>query len=160
MGHEQGVLETNKNKFRFEPKQTETRSVSRLFRKTKKKNFDLFRCLEPISKQPKQTDLFPNKPKQTVTTLDFLKNSQIYFLLNCLGGSSVCFGSMDTLCFGIEAKQLKQTVSKQTKKNKTKKTKKKKEKTGVSLLHSSFYRKRLPQQQGDRRMRERDTSMH
>jgi hypothetical protein len=27
-----GVLETNKNKFRFEPKQTETRSVSRLFR--------------------------------------------------------------------------------------------------------------------------------
>ncbi len=23
-----------------------------------------------------------------------------------------------------------------------------------------FYRKRLPQQQGDRRMRERDTSMH
>ena len=28
----EGVLETNKNKFRFEPKQTETRSVSRLFR--------------------------------------------------------------------------------------------------------------------------------
>ena len=27
-----GVLETNKNNFRFEPKQTETRSVSRLFR--------------------------------------------------------------------------------------------------------------------------------
>jgi hypothetical protein len=27
-----GVLETNKNKFRFEPKQTETRSVLRLFR--------------------------------------------------------------------------------------------------------------------------------
>ncbi len=34
---ESGVLETNKNKFRFEPKQTETRSVSRLFRETKKK---------------------------------------------------------------------------------------------------------------------------
>ncbi len=29
---ESGVLETNKIKFRFEPNQTETRSVSRLFR--------------------------------------------------------------------------------------------------------------------------------
>ncbi len=53
-------------------------------------------------------------------TLNFLKNSQIYSLLNCLGGSSVCFGSMETLCFGIEEKQLKQTVSKQTKKNEKK----------------------------------------
>jgi hypothetical protein len=31
-----------------------------------------------------------------------------------LGGSSVCFGSIENLCFGIEAKQPKQTVSKQT----------------------------------------------
>jgi hypothetical protein len=31
-GRTLGVLETNKNKFWFEPKQTETRSVSRLFR--------------------------------------------------------------------------------------------------------------------------------
>jgi hypothetical protein len=62
---------------------------------------------------------------QTETTLNFLKNSQIYSLLNCLGGSSVGFGSIKTLCFGIEAKQPKQTVSKQTEKNeKTKKTKK------------------------------------
>jgi hypothetical protein len=28
-----------------------------------------------------------------------------------------CFGSIKTLCFGIEAKQLKQTVSKQTETN-------------------------------------------
>ena len=89
--------------------------------KPKRKNFGLFRCFEPISKQPKQTDLFRNKPKQTETTLNFWKNFQIYSLLNCLGGSSVCFGSIETLCFGIEAKQPKQTVLKQT--EKTKKTK-------------------------------------
>jgi hypothetical protein len=98
--------------------------------KPKGKNFGLFRCFEPISKQPKQTDLFRNKPKQTETTLNFLKNSQIYSLLNCLGGSSVCFGSTGTVCFGIEAKQPKQTVSKQTEKTeKTKKTEKKLKKT-------------------------------
>ncbi len=39
--------------------------------------------------------------------------------------SSVYFGSIKTLCFGIEAKQPKQTVSKQTeKRKKRKKTKK------------------------------------
>ncbi len=35
--------------------------------KPKRKNlgfFGLFRCFEPISKQPKQTELFQNKPKQ------------------------------------------------------------------------------------------------
>ena len=85
--------------------------------KPKRKNFGLFLCFEPISKQPKQTDLFRNKLKQTETTLNFWKNFQIYSLLNCLGGSSVCFGSIETLCFGIEAKQPKQTVSKQIEKN-------------------------------------------
>ena len=89
------------------------------------KKFGLFRCFEPISKQPKQTDLFRNKPKQTETTLNFWKNFQIYSLLNCLGGSSVCFGSIETLCFGIEAKQPKQTVSKQTEKSKKRKKRKK-----------------------------------
>jgi hypothetical protein len=57
-----------------------------------------------------------------------------------LGGSSVCFGSIETLCFGIEAKQPEQTVSKQTekteknkkKRKKLKKTKKPK-KTGKTL---------------------------
>jgi hypothetical protein len=92
--------------------------------KPKRKNFGLFRCFEPISKQPKQTDLFRNKPKQTETTLNFWKNFQIYSLLNCLGGSSVCFGSIETLCFGIEAKQPKQTVSKQTKKPEKRKNRK------------------------------------
>jgi hypothetical protein len=96
--------------------------------KPKRKNFGLFRYFEPISKQPKQTGLFRDKPKQTKTTLNFWKNFQIYSLLNCLGGSSVCFGSIETLCFGIEAKQPKQTVSKKNRKNrkKQKKTKKRK----------------------------------
>ncbi len=84
--------------------------------KPKRNNFGLFRCFEPISKQPKQTDLFRNKPKQTETTLNFGENVQIYSLLHCLGESFVCFGSIETLCFGIEAKQPKQTVSKQTEK--------------------------------------------
>jgi hypothetical protein len=79
--------------------------------KPKRKKFGLFRCFEP-----EQTDLFRNKPKQTETTLNFWKNFQIYSLLNCLGGSSVCFRSIETLCFGIEAKQPKQTFSKQIEK--------------------------------------------
>jgi hypothetical protein len=102
-----------------------------LFRETKKKKFGLFRCFEPISKQPKLTDLFHNKLKQNKTTLNFLKNPQIYSLSNCLGGSPARFGSIETLCFGIEAKQPKQTVLKQTvktEKNEEKKTKKKNEK--------------------------------
>jgi hypothetical protein len=39
--------------------------------------FGLFRFFEPISKQPKQTELFRNKPKQIETTLNFLKNTKI-----------------------------------------------------------------------------------
>jgi hypothetical protein len=44
-----------------------------LFCETKTKNFGLFRCFEPISKQSKQTELFQNKTKQTETTLNFIK---------------------------------------------------------------------------------------
>jgi len=61
---------SNQNK----PKQDLFRVCFGLFRETKRKNFGLFRCFEPISKQPKQTELFRNKPKQTETTLNFLKN--------------------------------------------------------------------------------------
>jgi hypothetical protein len=35
--------------------------------KPKTKYFGLFRCFEPISKQPKQTELFRNKPKRFST---------------------------------------------------------------------------------------------
>jgi hypothetical protein len=134
------VLETNKNKFRFEPKPTKTRSVSRLFRfvswNQKPKLFLLFRCFEPISKQPKQTEHFRNKPKQIETTLNFLKNTQIYSLLDCLGGSSVCFGSIEKLklsvryrskttetnCFETNRKNMKK-LKKQKKRKKKKITK-------------------------------------
>ena len=117
--------------------------------KPKRKKFGLFRCFEPISKQPKQTDLFRIKPIETETTLNFMKNIQIYSLLNCLGGSSVCFGSIENLCFGIEAKQPKQTVSKQTEKTekyeKPKKPKKSEKKTEKNRKKSEklyiFYKK-------------------
>jgi hypothetical protein len=97
--------------------------VSVWFVKPKTKIFGLFRCFKPISKQPKQTDLFRNKPKQTETTLNFLKNTQIYYLLNCLGGSSVCFGS-------IETSKLSDSVEKRNNRNKLLRNKpKKNEKT-------------------------------
>jgi hypothetical protein len=58
---------SNRNK----PKQDLFRVCFGLFRETKNKKFrfvsvcfDLFRCFEPISKQPKQTNLFRNKLKQ------------------------------------------------------------------------------------------------
>ncbi len=35
------------------------------FRETKHFFFGLFRCFEPVSKQPKQTELFRNEPKQS-----------------------------------------------------------------------------------------------
>jgi hypothetical protein len=96
--------------------------------KPKKKNFGLFRCFEPTSKQPKQTDLFRNKPKQTKTTQNFWKKFPNILFLNCLGGSSICFGSIKTLCFDTEAKQPKQTASKQTEKTEKNEKNKKNEK--------------------------------
>ena len=82
---------SNRNK----PKQDLFRVCFGLFCETKNKKisvcFGLFQCFKPISKQPKQTELFRYKPKQTKTTINFLKNTQIYSLSNCLGGSSVCF---------------------------------------------------------------------
>jgi hypothetical protein len=99
-----------------------------LFRETKKKKFRFVSVFRTYIETTEQTDLFCNKPKQTETTLNFLKNSQIYSLLNYLGGSSVCFGSIETLCFGIEAKQPKQTVSKKNEKNEKNKKNEKKRK--------------------------------
>jgi hypothetical protein len=102
-----------------------------------KKKFVLFWSFEPISKQPKQTELFCNKLKQTEPTLNFQKNTLIYSLLNCLGGSSVCFGSIKTsklLCFGIEAKKQNKLFQNKPKKKNRKKTKKQKnKKTGKTV---------------------------
>ncbi len=70
------IFGSNRNK----PKQDLFAFVSVCFVKPITKSFGLFRCFEPISKQLKQTELFHKKPKQTETTLNFLKNTQIYSL--------------------------------------------------------------------------------
>ncbi len=120
---------SNRNK----PKQDLFRVCFDLFRETKKK-FGLFRCFEPKSKQPKQTELFRNKPKQTETTLHFRKNTQICSLLNCLGGSSVCFGSIETSKLSVSVlkrnnrNKLFRNKPKKTEKNEKKKKKPKKPK--------------------------------
>jgi hypothetical protein len=58
--------------FRFEPKQTETQSVSVVFRLVSQNQktffsvcFSLFRCFGPVSKQPKQTEFSQNKPEKS-----------------------------------------------------------------------------------------------
>jgi hypothetical protein len=75
--------------------------VSVCFVKPKTKKFGLSRCFEPISKQLKETELLRNKPKQTETTLNVLKNTQICSPSNGLGRSSVCFGSIETLKLSV-----------------------------------------------------------
>jgi hypothetical protein len=83
--------------------------------KPKTKNVGLFWCFEPISKQSKQTELFRNKPKQTETMLNFHKIPK-YALYQTVS-AGLLNRNIETLCFGIEAKQPKQTISKQTKTN-------------------------------------------
>ncbi len=56
--------ETNRNKICFA-------FVSVCFVKPKIFFFGLFRCFEPVSKQPKQTELFRNEPKQSAFSKDF-----------------------------------------------------------------------------------------
>ncbi len=77
-------IETNRNKICFG-------CVSVCFVKPRTTIFCLFRCFEPISKQPKQTELFRIKLKQTEATLNFQKNTKICSLSNCFGWSSVCW---------------------------------------------------------------------
>jgi hypothetical protein len=78
--------------------------------------FSLFWCFEPISKQPKKT-------KQTETNRYNPKFSEKYQNMLSIQLFLLVFWffrfnrNIETLCFGIEAKQPKQTVSKQTKTN-------------------------------------------
>ncbi len=118
---------SNRNK----PKQDLFRVCFGLFRETKNLIFRFVSVFRTYIETTETNTCFVtnrNKPKQTEKTLNFLKNTQIYSLLNCLGGSSVCFSSIEPSKLGIEAKQPKQTVLKQTEKTekneKTKKTKK------------------------------------
>jgi hypothetical protein len=120
--------------FRFEPKQTETQSVSVVFRfvsRNQKHFFGLFRCFGPISKQPKQTEFCQNKPKKSPKKTFSIRGSSkplIFFLdskrnkpkLNlfrlCFGCFSVCFFAKPQRyffdlfwCFVPVSKQPKQT---------------------------------------------------
>jgi hypothetical protein len=92
-----GVLETekknscsNRNKICFG-------FVSVCFVKPNTKIFGLIwfvSVFRTYTKQLKQTELFRIKPKQTETTLNFLKNTKILSLSNIFRWSYVCFGSI------------------------------------------------------------------
>ncbi len=93
-----GCPRNKQKKFGFEPKQTETRSVSVCFVKPKIINFDLFRFVSVFrpyiettetNTVSKQTETNRNNPK-------FSEKYQIWILSNGFGWSSVCFGSIET----------------------------------------------------------------
>jgi hypothetical protein len=67
--------------------------------------FGLFRCFEPISKQPKQTELFQIKPKQTETTLNFLKIAR--YALHQTVSVGLLFVSVQSLFETIDSSQFK-----------------------------------------------------
>ncbi len=76
----------NRNK----PKQDLFRVCFGLFRETNNKKFRFVSVFRTYI-ETTETNRPVSQPKQTETTLNFLKNTQIYSLLNCFGGSSVCF---------------------------------------------------------------------
>ncbi len=92
-----------------EPKQTETQSVSIVFRFAFSRNqqflfsvcFCLFQCFGPVSKQPKQTELIVWGIKK----VDILTNLLLFWLVF---GLFWLFQNTKTLCFGVKAKQPKQ----------------------------------------------------
>ena len=56
------------------------------FVKPKKKIFGLFQCFEPLSKQPKQTELFRNEPKQSgIFFLQRIKQKEAIRVINNAG---------------------------------------------------------------------------
>ncbi len=116
-----GCPRINKNKFRFEPKQTETRSVSRLFwfvSWNQKQKISVCFGVSNLYRdnRNKQVCFVTNrkKPKQTKTNRNNRKFSEKYpnILSFKLFGWVLCLfrfnRNMETLCFGIEAKQPKQ----------------------------------------------------
>ncbi len=79
-------------KFWFEPKQTETRSVSVVFRFVSRNQKQTFRFVSGFvsvfSTYIETTETNRAVSKQTETTLNFLKNTNICSLSNCFGWSS------------------------------------------------------------------------
>ncbi len=74
---------SNRNK----PKQDLFHVCFGLFRETKNKKFNFVSVFRTYIETTETKELFRNKQKQTEATLNFLKNTQIYSLLSCLGGS-------------------------------------------------------------------------
>ncbi len=81
--------ETNRNKICFA-------FVSVCFVKPKQIFFGLFRCFEPISKLPKQTERFRNKPKQSGSFWKIPKYA-LYQNLELLNGVWMCENRSETL---------------------------------------------------------------
>jgi hypothetical protein len=120
--------------FRFEPKQTETQSVSVVFRFVSRNQktffsdcFGLFRCFGSVSKQPKQTQLCQNKQKNLQKTF-YIRGSSKQLIFVFLGSNRnklkinlfrLFFGLFYAKpnnfffglfrCFGLWSKQPKQT---------------------------------------------------
>ncbi len=119
-----GVLETNGNFFSV---RTETNRnkicfgyVSVCSAKPKTTKFGLLRFVsvfQPTLKKPKKQNCFKtnwNNPKFSEKKHNMLSNN-LFRLVFCLFGFN---RNIETLCFGIEGKQPKQTVSRQMKKTK------------------------------------------
>ncbi len=125
-----GCPRNNQIYFRFEPKRTETQSVSVVFRFVSRNQtnffsvcFGLFRCFDPVSKQPKQTEtnrkhlqktnlyqgiletiiFFWFEPKQTETQPVLVAFRFVFFAKP----NKIFFGLFR--CFGPVSKQPKQT---------------------------------------------------
>jgi hypothetical protein len=91
-----------------------------MFRETKNKQF---RFVSVFRTYIETTETNKTVSKQTETTLNFLKKPKyalyqtVFWLVFCLFRFN---RNIKILCFGIEAKQPKQTISKQTKTNRKK----------------------------------------
>jgi hypothetical protein len=118
-GFRLGCPGNNKNKFWFEPKQTEKRSVLCLFRfvsRNQKQNISVCFGVSNLyrNKRNKQNYFVTNRnnPKFSEKYPNILSFKQFGWVF-CLFRFN---RNIETLCFGMKAKQPKQTVSKQTEK--------------------------------------------
>ncbi len=91
-----GCPRNEQKEFRFEPKQDLFRLCFCLFCEAENKKIQFVSVFRTFIKT---TETNRTVSKQTETTLNFLKNTQICSLSNCFGWSPVCFGSIDTSKF-------------------------------------------------------------
>ncbi len=104
-----GCPRNNQIFFRFKPKQTETQSVSVVFRfvsRTKNIFFGLFRCFGPVSKQTEFSRNKPNKSPKNVLYQGVLETINFFFLgSNQNKPNSICFGCF-SVCFFAKPKNI------------------------------------------------------